>query len=702
MSLERARIATVTAMGALLALHAGGIFDGVRWSLLIAPAVVGAAAAAVVARRALVRLLVAIAAVVASVTTVVFATGGDVGDVVDAFGAGAQRLLTTEWPSPDRPDLLGTIAAGLAACTALAADLAGRRRWHLVPLLPLAAALTVSTALSAPLGVRLWWLLPFGVLGMVFAALRPGESLSERLTLLGGERRLVLLGVVAFGVATALTIPIAFDARADPRRNDPPERLDALLDPIEATLALQQLDPPVPLHEVSVSIGAGDVPERWRTAALVDYDGRRWSPSLVIRPIGRRLAPSEPDQLRAGIVFLDDDLRLVPLPGNGITVDADIETDPERNIVRLAGRPGDRAVAVTASVDPALGEVDAGSIGSREVDESVSGLTELATELAGGDDAPATALGRLQAIEQAMSEDFLLDPGAPGAGLQRALIDRFLRETERGTAEQFATSFVLLARSLGIDARVATGYEVDPAEIAREGGRASFTLSSDDAAIWPEVRAGDAWVAFDPVPAEAVSDEAPTPPQPQTQTPAAPQPPIAPPPEANDDPVVSDADETTDDTAALSTVVVWVMRVAIGLGALLVPLLGGIVAVLLVKWRRRRRRLRGPDLERIRGAFAVATDRLIDAGQDVAPSATNSEIADAGLEHASTAGRELHRLARLASAATFGSPARPDLLADDAANCLGQVETSMAATRSRRQRLAWRLSLRSLRHPSGL
>ncbi|NTU51383.1 MAG: transglutaminase domain-containing protein, partial [Candidatus Aminicenantes bacterium] len=41
-----------------------------------------------------------------------------------------------------------------------------------------------------------------------------------------------------------------------------------------------------------------------------------------------------------------------------------------------------------------------------------------------------------------------------GGGLERALIDRFLRDTQRGTSEQFATSFVLLARSLGIEARL--------------------------------------------------------------------------------------------------------------------------------------------------------------------------------------------------------------------------------------------------------
>jgi hypothetical protein len=166
--------------------------------------------------------------------------------------------------------------------------------------------------------------------------------------------------------------------------------------------------------------------------------------------------------------------------------------------------------------------------------------------------------------------------------------------------------------------------------------------------------------------------------------------------------VVSESEQTTDDTAALSTVVVLVVRVAAGLGALLVPVLLVVTAILLLKLRRRRRRLSGEPSERIRGAFAVAADRLIDAGQDVSRAATNDEIASEGAHLVASADRELARLASLASAATFGRPARPDLLAEDAAACLGQVETSMAANRTRWERARWRLSLRSLRHRSGL
>ena len=114
--------------------------------------------------------------------------------------------------------------------------------------------------------------------------------------------------------------------------------------------------------------------------------------------------------------------------------------------------------------------------------------------------------------------------------------------------------------------------------------------------------------------------------------------------------------------------------------------------------RRRRHRLRAPDpTDRIRGAWASATDALVDAGLRIAESNTDTEIADHGAPMAVGAERELHRLATLSSAATYGTPRHLDLLAQDATSCLVSVESKLGSMRTRWQRLRWRLSLRSLR-----
>ena len=558
--------------------------------------------------------------------------------------------------------------------------------------------------LSAPLGVRIVRLLPLGVLAVLLATLRTtdGVGLRERITLLRGERRLIFVGAFAIGLAAATAVPVAFTGRDDPRRNEPAERSAAVLDPIEATLALQAIDPPIALHTITITAEGPDLagrrPLRWRTAALADYDGRRWSPDLTLRPIGRRLENSSGDTVDATIEFLDDDLQLVPLPGAPVVVDAEIETDPSRTLVRLIDRPEDGTlVAITARVPPPAAGSDPALVGTREIGDRAGGFTDLATGLAadGGGEFGDDILGQLFAIEETMREDFVLRSDAPGGGLQQTLIDRFLRDTQRGNAEQFATSFVLLARSLGVDARIATGFEVDAERIAGDG--TLIEVSSQDARIWPEVRIGDQWVAFDPVPEAEASDAVEPEPEPQVQTPAAPQPPTPPPPESADEPEVTEDDATDATDAGLPTV----LRFALVAGAVVVswsiPILLLVALVLGAKWRRRRRLLNGDPRHRIRGAWSVATMRLIDAGLDIDPSDTNEDIADSGAIEVPTADREIHRLATLANAATFGTPARPDLLAEDAAYCLGQVETSMAESRDWRRRALWKLSLRSLR-----
>ena len=382
----------------------------------------------------------------------------------------------------------------------------------------------------------------------------------------------------------------------------------------------------------------------------------------------------------------------MPLPGSPVEVGAAVETDADRTVVRLAERAtqGD-VIRIVANTPPAAAE--ATGVSPRLVDESVSGLTPLAEGLAGN----ADPLEQLRQLETTMRTDFVLDSGVQGGGLEQALIDRFLRDTQRGTAEQFATSFVLLARSLGIEARVATGFVADNSLDAAPDG--TLILTSAGADVWPEIQLTDgSWLAYDPVPPDEASDGAPPPPEPQVQSPAAPQPPIAPPPESDNETATpdDDTDATTDD--ALSTAIIWASRGLVVLAAIVLPFTIAAMLILGAKHRRRRRRLGASDAaDRIRGAWASATDALVDAGLRIGVAHTDAEIAGRSTPLAPDASVELRRLATMSSAATFGMPRHPELLAQDAASCLDAVEQGLTAERTRWQRWRWRLSLRSLR-----
>lgn len=685
--LTRLRIVVLAAAGVVLALAASDIFDQRIWSFLLAAVIPSATAMIMCARHFAIRATVAVVSIVLSVALVVMLAGGSAVDVADAFTAGGQRLVSTEWPSPASPDLLGATAVGLAIAIALAAELARHRRWHMLPTLPLLVEYIGIIAASAPGGVRLVWLIPLGLLLVGFATLRAGASLSERLTLLLGERRLIPLIVVTAIVAGAVSLPLSLTARADPRRYNAPDTTAAILEPIEAMLAIREIDPPADLYRIE-----GDEltrVDRWRTAALQSYDGRRWAPAITIRPLGRTLGPAIGEVIDYDLFLLDADLTMVPLPGRPVTVDALIQTDVERTVVRIdEDIDPTSAIGVRSNIVPTRSGLSPDSISAREIDETVSGLSDIAESLAGD----GTIVEQLQQIEQRMRDNFVLDSDAPGGGLQRALIERFLRETQRGNAEQFATAFVLLARALGVDARVATGFVVDATS------EASAMLTSADVSIWPEVRVDDGWIAYDPVPLDEISDAAPPPEEPSAQTPAAPQPPIAPPPEPDDDRPAEDPVDVSDAESGLSGVAAWALAVALVVVIVVLPIALIIALIVGAKRRRRRRRLSAASpVDRVRGAWALATDALVDAGQTIDPAATDAEIAIDGGALVEGAEPDLRRLAIIASAATYGSPDEPVVLADEALIRLGAIETALAAARGRIGRLRRRLSLRSLR-----
>lgn len=690
--IARLRIAVLLAAYVVVAQAAGAIFDQFEWVLVAAPIPVTVVALVLVARSVLVRLLGAMASIVVAVSVAIVATGGSLDDLFGSFSSGVQGLLSTDWPSPTSPELIGTVGAIIATACAFSADLAGRRRFHLLPLAPLIAVYVLVVALSAPSGVDWVWLILLAVISTLFAAIRNDGTVHDRLVLLRGERRMIPLVAIAVAVVVMIAIPIALPDRADPRRDDPPEQTAPILDPIETTLALQDLDPPIALHLVTPRSDA-PLPLRWRTAALENYDGRRWSPNLTIRPIGRTLGPVTGPVVEASVRFLEESLALLPIPGAPVSVDVPVETDRDRTIIRLLERPDPNdEVGLVSNVAPETSDAIELGVVARVVDESSSPLSDLAEAL-GGDGAE---IDQLTQLETTLRDDFVLDPAVQGGGIPQALIDRFLRDTQRGTEEQFATAFVLLARSLGIEARIATGFSADPSAVDADG---TLVLDSTAAAVWPEVQLTDGrWLPFDPVPLEPASDGAPPPPEPQVQTPAAPQPPIAPPPEPDNETTPTDDATTDSSSSAITTIVDVASRAAIALGIVLLPFVVFALMIVGIKKRRRRRRLGADDpRDRIRGAWATATDAFVDAGLGISTSTTDAEIAGAATPLVAESRREVRRLAALSSAATFGSPQQAELLANDARSCLGTIESAMAGSRTWRQRLRWRLSLRSLR-----
>ncbi len=699
MGVTRARIALVVGLSALLSYGAGGTFDAVQWPLFAPALVIGGSALLVVRQRLIIRVVVAAVAIMSCGVVTVLLAGGSLGDTLDVVVRGPRQLITTEWPSPAVATVVGVVALLIAIVTAIAADLAGRAHLHLAPLAPIAVGWAAVLAIGAPVRPATWLVVAVGALSLLMALVRHRGENQQSLTQFVLADRTVAVTIVGVLVAAAGTASaVAWADRADPRRTEPAEVNAPVIDPIEETIALREAEPTFSVFEITdrSRLVGQSLPARWRLAALDSYDGQRWVPRLTLRPIGGRLGIAGPVQLdrpppvRFQLEFMTDDLDLLPFPGRPLSASIDVETDLDRVVVRARERPEPGTIVMVESEVALTSRSTLGvGVARRQVDELTATFEELARRLAGD----GGEIEQLRQIETTMRDEWQLDPDAPGGGQQLALIERFLTDTRRGTAEQFVTGFVLLSRSLGVNVRVATGFIVPP-----ESMGTPLVIESDMAAVWPEVQMADeTWVAFDPVPDVEAADDIATEPPPDAQTPAAAQPPIAPPIET-----VDDVDDEEVDVEASSSR--WAgfraalarAGVVVGVGVLPVVLVVGGVLGLKFARRRRRRRLANPAL-RIRGAWANATDSLVDAGLAISASWTDDTIAERAATLAPSVPHEMRRLASMSTQMTFGSTGRAAALVDDAMITSSAVDDAIRSEMTRRQRIRWRLSLRSLR-----
>jgi transglutaminase-like putative cysteine protease len=118
-------------------------------------------------------------------------------------------------------------------------------------------------------------------------------------------------------------------------------------------------------------------------------------------------------------------------------------------------------------------------------------VRSLALELTAGQSTP---YDRVRAIEQYLRQiPYTLELPRPPYGVD--IVDYFLFDLKRGYCDYLASAMVVLSRSAGIPARLATGYVSDDYDPTQ----ARFTLTKADAHSWPEVYfPGIGWVGFEP------------------------------------------------------------------------------------------------------------------------------------------------------------------------------------------------------------
>jgi len=257
--------------------------------------------------------------------------------------------------------------------------------------------------------------------------------------------------------------------------------------------------------------------------------------------------------------------------------------------------------------------------GSTNVPEAISTMSQ---ELVGTASTPIDQATKL--ATELRSRGFYSD-GSDGrslAGETAARLTTLLTAKQMiGDDEQYAVAMALMARQLGIPARVVMGFYPDASKST--GG--SWTVTGSEAHVWVEVAfEGAGWVAFDPTP-----DRSKTPntdvPQPKSD----PKPQVLPPPvQANNN--ADDNKDIVDDQRKQksNTQPAWVKIAEIVAGVVggAAVLSAPFVLIMALKRRRRKRRLSDELMsDRAHGGWLEVVDHATDLGKTFDPTATRRE-----------------------------------------------------------------------------
>jgi hypothetical protein len=655
----------------------------------------------------------------------------------DALRNSIPRLLTALIPIQPQPDtvlvpVIATWLAGLAA-----AELALRYQRvmlsYLMPTLLFGGALYLVGPNARP---TLWLPLAFAgfaALGLAASSHEQSDDGLSRVQRTTLRRRLGLGAAAGLAIIIALGTAVGPSVAAqvgtvptDPRRYVQPPELDSLDENPLVRLSGWALNPDQHLFDATVT---GATTARIRLAVVSDFDGVTWRVGATYRAAGRVLtgppakAPDEPTKTITQKITIDElDGRLLPGAASPAQVDgARVDAAPASvDGIRIAFDQATGTMALPDGLHPGLAYSVVAKGPMTEVNllpgadvptvpryVSLPGkvpddISALAQQLGSG---VTASYQRAQAVEQFLAEHYTLVGDAP-SGSAYPNVDYFLfgprnAAGQRGTSEQFAVAFAVLARALGLPTRIAIGFRVKAGANRVRGA---------DALAWPEVLFDDlGWVDFNPLPepntvARPVEEDF----RPKADDSPPPPPATVIPPSAS----ASPHPKPSAASLAPPSGPPWALVAGVSAGGVLgLAAVAWLILVPTLKARLRRRRLtEGPPADRITGAWLEMLDGLRLAGRPALPQLAATELVTYA---AAAAGPPAHAATRtgirppappvddLAMSANTVAFAPPGLVSDDQAQRAAVQATayvaSLRASKPWWRRLVWTVDPRPLR-----
>lgn len=336
--------------------------------------------------------------------------------------------------------------------------------------------------------------------------------------LLRGGVPTILIGAAALAVSVALPPALPHVSNiAVSWGKAPPGAFDRGINPIlELGQNLRRNSPATALQFTTTD----DEAPYLKVATLLDFSGKAWKPSNEVRygriegvaGIFREVARKE-IKTNITIKHLDSPRLPVPYPATevdgltgdwdwesqGLTLrsDSDTSTDQRYTITSLKIAPT-RAQMRSANtfVGPTLRRYVALPA---DMPASIARTAQKVTANADTNYDRALALqAYFRDGDFTYSETAPVAEGYDGSGVD--VIAQFLK-VKAGYCVHFSSAMAVMARSLGIPARIAVGYAPGAQVGTTKGGRAIYEDTSNDLHAWPELYFdGVGWVNFEPTP----------------------------------------------------------------------------------------------------------------------------------------------------------------------------------------------------------
>lgn len=341
----------------------------------------------------------------------------------------------------------------------------------------------------------------------------------------GGSPRVVGISATALGVAAVAVIVavVATPLLPQPGLRFATGGTGGIGTTINPNLELgNDLRQPREVDVLSVRTTAPTAPYL-RAVTLSRFDGSVWQPdSSDTVPVPSEGAVFEPVAVDGDITVadytttvtvdqLDSPWLPVPYPASTVTgLNGDWLGMPQnRTVVTRAGSTREQVYEVQADVPrPTLEQIRSRSVGGADLDPALTSLPgdvpavigDTAREVTAGAQSPYDQLAALQtwfrSSQFRYSLDAPVDSGFDGAGLD-AVAD-FL-QVRAGYCVHYASAFAVMARSLGMPARIVIGYLPGTATSSSPEDGSEYTVTSSQLHAWPEVSfEGIGWVPFEP------------------------------------------------------------------------------------------------------------------------------------------------------------------------------------------------------------